>query len=290
MTNAIATLAPTPTLASVLAEGSTSSSQGMTIDGEVAGYDTYIGRNEATDYALRTTDGTREVKLSGNNYAIETAGGPSYLDGLHVPVVAVTTNSDYSVQYTDVGKTFVYDYAGDILFNLPTGTVATVGMKFSFVNATTNLLKLNAATGQSIDDSANDQEYELYSGQGGVNAWPWSSTTLVLERTNWWHVTYARGTWTTTGTNSPVATPPPQVRGIGGAATATPGASSTVVSYGATYPVDMYPTLTIGTNATSVSVPEVVSWTRSNFTFQVRTSAGIDTNGLHILWNACPAP
>jgi hypothetical protein len=68
--------AESDTLATVTARGATTSSQGITIDGEIAGFDTYIGKDEATDFALRTTDGSYNAYLSGNSGAV-TATYPS---------------------------------------------------------------------------------------------------------------------------------------------------------------------------------------------------------------------
>jgi len=77
-------------------------------------------------------------------------------------------------------------------------------MEFTFINTTTNLLKINAAAGDTIDDSDDNsgggvQDYELYSGTDGTNGWPWSSVTVTLAEDDWWHVTSARGDWTTVG-------------------------------------------------------------------------------------------
>lgn len=69
---------------------------GVFVDGAVGGYDVYIGVDEATDYALRTTDGTRTVALSGNSLAIE-ASGDSKLDGdvIHPMTDAAGTAADW---------------------------------------------------------------------------------------------------------------------------------------------------------------------------------------------------
>ena len=101
---------------------------------------------------------------------------------------------------SQAGSTFVYTGAGDILFNLPDGTAGTAGTWFSFINTTGNILKLNTAASESIDDSDDDEDYEIYTGAAAANAWPWSSCTIMQVTATWWHLTTARGDWTTTGT------------------------------------------------------------------------------------------
>jgi len=118
-------------------------------------------------------------------------------------VTLVATNTDYTLTRSDSGKVFTYTGTGDVLFDLPAGnTSAHLGQKFTFINTTTNLLKLNADCAIDNSDSGGDA-YELYSGSGTNNLWPWSSCTVILAESNWWHVADARGDWTTTGTDAP---------------------------------------------------------------------------------------
>jgi len=71
-------------------------SQGVTIEGDVPGYSTYIGLDEGTDYALRTTDGMNEAKLLGNGRAAEflwSGNEVSVLDGTYALYVTGTAPS-----------------------------------------------------------------------------------------------------------------------------------------------------------------------------------------------------
>ena len=80
-------------------------SQGVTVDGDVPGYSTYIGLDEGTDYALRTTDGTYEAKLAGNGRAAEflwSGNEVSVLDGTYALYVMGSASS-----YFDDGTTSV---------------------------------------------------------------------------------------------------------------------------------------------------------------------------------------
>jgi hypothetical protein len=116
-------------------------------------------------------------------------------------VVEVIT-TDTQLTLDDGGKAYVVDTsAGDVTMSLPTNaTASTVGTDFRFINVSTNLLIVDAAAADSIEDS--DPGAQIYSGVDGTNDWPWSSITLKQAESNWWHSLAARGDWTTTGTNA----------------------------------------------------------------------------------------
>jgi len=198
----------------------------------------------------------------------------------------VITN-DTQLTIDDGGKAYIVRGTNEVVVSLPTNSsVLSMGMDFTFVNLTTNILTIDAPSTFYIDDS--DLDGQIYSGINGTNDWPWSSIKLKQADSNWWHVLHARGDWTTTGTNTSAV--PPPVRGIGGLFTMVGGVTNQTVSYGATYTVDMWPTVTPTSDATFQAVPEIVSWSRSNFVFRIRGAASFVTNSWRVVWNAAPSP
>jgi len=205
-------------------------------------------------------------------------------------VVEVIGNTN-AVQLTldDGGKCYVYNGTNaECTVSLPTGTVASVGTDFRFINVTTNLLTIDAVDADYIDDS--DLGAQIYSGIDGTNYWPYSSITLKQAESNWWHSLAARGDWTTTGTNTPAVPIPAPVRGIGGFYSMTPGVTNQTVSYGAEYTTDMWPVVNLTTSATFQATTEIVSYSRSNFVFRLRGASSFVTNGWDVIWNSNPAP
>jgi len=69
----------------------------------------------------------------------------------------------------------------------------------------------------------------------------------------------------------------------------TPGVTNQTVSYGAEYTTDMWPVVNLTTSATFQATTEIVSYSRSNFTFRVRGASSFVTNGWDVIWNANPA-
>jgi len=85
--------------------------QGVTVNGDGTGYSTYIGLDEGTDYALRTTDGMYEAKLLGNGRAAEflwSGNEVSVLDGTYALYVMGSASS-----YFDDGTTSLTLTDGD---------------------------------------------------------------------------------------------------------------------------------------------------------------------------------
>ena len=85
--------------------------QGVTVNGDGTGYSTYIGLDEGTDYALRTTDGMYEAKLLGNGRAAEfvwSGNEVSILDGTYALYVMGSASS-----YFDDGTTSLTLTDGD---------------------------------------------------------------------------------------------------------------------------------------------------------------------------------
>jgi len=109
-------------------------SQGVTIEGDVPGYSTYIGLDEMTDYALRTTDGMYEAKLLGNGRAAEFlwAGNEvSVLDGTYALYVTGSASSYFddgmtSLTLTD-GDTAMRASKGVYTATLASGVEASAG-------------------------------------------------------------------------------------------------------------------------------------------------------------------
>jgi hypothetical protein len=198
----------------------------------------------------------------------------------------VLTN-DTQLTIDDGGKAYIVNGTNGVTVSLPTNSsVLSMGMDFTFINLTTNLLIIDAPDGFSIDDS--DPGAQIYSGVSGTNHWPWSSIKIKQADSNWWHVLHARGDWTTTGTNVTVV--PPPIRGIGGIHTMTGGITNQTVAYGAVYTVDMWPVVNLTTDATFQATAEIVSYSRSNFVFRLRGAATFVTNGWRVVWNANPSP
>jgi len=83
-------------------------SQGVHIDGDVPGYDTYIGKDEATDYALRTTDGASyNAYLSGEGAAgfFETTSGGFFVTKIGTADTAVYCfDPTYSANLVDTAN------------------------------------------------------------------------------------------------------------------------------------------------------------------------------------------
>jgi hypothetical protein len=202
-------------------------------------------------------------------------------------VFEVITN-DVSLTLDDGGKVYIVNGTAEVTVDLPTNiTASTVGTDFRFINITTNLLTLDAYDTDYIDDSSLGAQ--IYSGVNGTNYYPFSSLSLKQGESNWWHVLSARGDWTTTGTNVTVVMPPP-VRGIGGLHSMTAGVTNQTVSYGATYTTEMWPVVTLTSDATFQATPEIVSYSQSNFVFRLRGASSFVTNGWDVIWNANPAP
>ena len=92
---------------------------------------------------------------------------------------------------------YVFNGAGDWVVNLPEIDVVSIGVCYGFINATTNVLTLDAADYDYVDRSGIGDT--IYSGEGGVNTNSFSSIFVMQITTNWWFVPQrARGTWTYT--------------------------------------------------------------------------------------------
>jgi hypothetical protein len=202
----------------------------------------------------------------------------------HASEIVLVTNTVFD--FDDAGKTYIAtNFNANVKFILPTNTaVATIGAEFTFINLSTNLLIIDSVEDQFIDDS--DLGGQVYSGVDQTNLYPYSSITLRQADTNWWHITKARGDWTTTGTASTYDVPP-KVQAYGGQSIVT--GLITTVSFGTTFPVAMYPTVTVGGNATVNYATEITSISRSNFNFRIRNTAGtVVSTAVGVYWNIAP--
>lgn len=72
----------------------------------------------------------------------------------------------------------------------------------------------------------------------------------------------------------------------GGVFTMVANQTNQVVSYGTNFAVAVYPTVTLGSNATDLAAVEIVERTTSNFTFRVRNASGFVTSAWQVVWNA----
>jgi len=147
-------------------------------------------------------------KIDGVEFAFTNAAGGVVLQAAAIQTGYEWITNDIQLTLSDAGKVYIVEGTNELVVSVPTNSSASdIGMDFEFVNITTNILTIDAPDGFSIDDS--DPGSQIYSGIDDVNSWPWSSVKLKQADSNWWHVVYARGDWTTTGTNSsPVPSSP----------------------------------------------------------------------------------
>lgn len=123
--------------------------------------------------------------------------------------VNITTAGDITLTVADgtygPGKTFVYDYSGDVTFNLPSVDGTNVGIWYQIVNISGAKLTVQAADSDTIDDS--DPGATIYNGDSWEDmsssdnsGWevPMASVKVQLISATQWHVLHGRKTWTTT--------------------------------------------------------------------------------------------
>jgi len=114
-------------------------------------------------------------------------------------------SSPITVEWTDHTKTYLMapDLACDFEFNLPSTTSPTnyIGTWFSFVNLTNNICTVNAAAGDTIDDSAAGGAVKSV-GENGTNPSDFSRIKIELVANNsgecYWMAVEGRRVWATT--------------------------------------------------------------------------------------------
>ena len=150
---------------------------------------------------------------------------------------------------------------------------------FSFTNGTaTASISMNHATGDfNINNAGGDISLNpagdlQINGTNGVSGYGF--TKGIMTDTNALVSMVTNQIATTTG--------------VGGLFSMVGGVTNQTVSYGVTYPQDMWPVITPTADATFQVTPEIVSYRTSNFVFRLRGAAGFVTNGWDVIWNANP--
>jgi hypothetical protein len=134
------------------------------------------------------SDGT--IELQADNGA---GGYVALVDYIKGPRNTVNTKTDnYTVRYSDSGKTLVMDSASDKTFTLPSVSANNVGLTFTFVKINSGRVTIQAADSDTIDNSTGGGT--IYDSQAGET---YATITIQLVTETKWVVIGIRGTWST---------------------------------------------------------------------------------------------